>query len=362
MSSTNATVLIMAGGTGGHVFPGLAVARELIARGITVSWLGTQRGIEARAVPASGLPIEIDMILVQGVRHKGLLGWLLLPFRLLRAMIQAFRVLRRRRPAVVLSFGGFVAGPGGLVAWLTRTPMLIHEANAIPGFTNKWLAPLARQVLTGFPGGFGSFTHTRHVGNPVRSEIAAIEAPAARLASHGGRLRVLIVGGSLGARAFNDIVPQAFKLIPEAQRPDVRHQCGRDQRAATMAAYGGAQVDVMEFIDDIAAAYRWADVVIARAGAMTVAEICAAGGCAIFVPYPHAVDDHQTINASYLVSRSAAMLVPQAEFSPARVAELLQDFSGNPALILKMANAARALAVTDAARVVANVCEEVMHA
>jgi UDP-N-acetylglucosamine--N-acetylmuramyl-(pentapeptide) pyrophosphoryl-undecaprenol N-acetylglucosamine transferase len=270
--------------------------------------------------------------------------------------------MRRRKPALMLSFDDFVANPDGLVAWLTRTPVLIHEANAVPGFTNKWLAPMARQVLTGFPGGFGSFTHTRHVGNPVRNEIVTIEAPATRLAARSGRLRVLIVGGSQGARAFNEVLPQALKSIPSAQRPEVRHQCGRDQRAATVAAYGDVQADVSEFIDDMAAAYRWADVVIARAGAMTVAEICAAGVCAVFVPYPHAVDDHQTANARYLVSREAGTLIPQNEFTPTRAAELLQNFAGNPALIVKMASAARALAVTDAAQAVANACEEVMHA
>jgi UDP-N-acetylglucosamine--N-acetylmuramyl-(pentapeptide) pyrophosphoryl-undecaprenol N-acetylglucosamine transferase len=357
-----ATVLIMAGGTGGHVFPGLAVARELIARGINVAWLGTQRGIEARAVPASGLPIEIDMIVVHGVRNKGIVGWLLLPFMLLRAMAQAFRVLRRRKPAVVLSFGGFVAGPGGLVAWLTRTPLLIHEANAIPGFTNKRLAMFARQVLTGFPGGFGSFVSTRQVGNPVRSEIAAIETPTARLTGRVGRLRVLVVGGSLGARVFNEVMPQALKSMAPERRPQVRHQTGRDQRETTLAAYGDTRAEIVEFIDDMADAYRWADLVIARAGAMTVAEICAAGCCAVLVPYPHATDDHQTANARYLVTRNAATLVPQGEFSAARVATLLQNFADNTGLILETARAARSLAVPDAAKAVASACEEVLHA
>lgn len=355
-------VLIMAGGTGGHVFPGLAVARELIARGIKVAWLGTPRGIEVRAIPASGLPIEIDTIIVRGVRHKGFVSWLLLPFMLARAMTQAFRVIRRRKPAVVLSFGGFVAGPGGLVAWLTRTPLLVHEANAIPGFTNKRLAMFARQVLTGFPGGFGSLVSTRQVGNPVRKEIAAIEAPDVRLAGREGRLRVLVVGGSLGARAFNEIVPKALKLMAIDQRPDVRHQTGRDQRASTVFDYGDVRAEVIEFIDDMAAAYRWADIVIARAGAMTVAEICAAGCCAVFVPYPHAVDDHQTANARYLASRNAATLVPQSEFTPTRAATLLWDFASDRSRILKMACAARALAVPDAAQAVANACEEVLHA
>jgi UDP-N-acetylglucosamine--N-acetylmuramyl-(pentapeptide) pyrophosphoryl-undecaprenol N-acetylglucosamine transferase len=362
MSEARATVLIMAGGTGGHVFPGLAVARELLARNIKVAWLGTQRGIEARAVPASGLPIELDTIAVQGVRRTGAIGWLLLPFMLVRAMVQAFRVLRRRKPAVVLSFGGFVAGPGGLVAWLTGTPLLVHEANAIPGFTNKQLAMFARQVLTGFPGGFGSLVSARQVGNPVRSEIAAIETPTARLTGRVGRLRVLVVGGSQGARVFNDVVPQALKSMAPERRPQVRHQTGRDQREATLAAYGDVRAEVVEFIDDMANAYRWADLVIARSGAMTVAEICAAGCCAILTPYPHATDDHQTANARYLVTRQAATLVPQQEFTATRIATLMQNFADNRGLILEMARAARSLAVPDAAQAVANACEELLHA
>jgi UDP-N-acetylglucosamine--N-acetylmuramyl-(pentapeptide) pyrophosphoryl-undecaprenol N-acetylglucosamine transferase len=355
-------VLIMAGGTGGHVFPGLAVAAELIARGIEVVWLGTARGIEARTVPASGLPIVFETIDVRGLRHTGLFNWLLLPFTLTRAMWQAFKLLRRRRPDVALSFGGFVAGPGGLVAWLTRTPLLIHEANAVAGFTNKWLAPCARRVLTGFPDGFPTLAHSRQVGNPVRAEIAAIENPQTRLAARRGALRVLVVGGSQGAQVFNEVVPQALKLLPAASRPQVRHQCGREQRAQTLAAFGNAEVEVMEFIDNMAAAYAWADVVVARAGAMTVAELAAAGCCAILVPYPHAVDDHQTANARYLAARNAALLLPQRELSPPRLATLLQEFTDNRELIGKMAIAARGLAVIDAADSVASACEEVIHA
>lgn len=356
-------VLIMAGGTGGHVFPGVAVARELIKRGITVAWLGTQRGIEAHAVPASGLPIEMEYIRVRGVRHKGILTWLMLPFTLAYAMGQAFGVWRKQRPDLVLSFGGFVAGPGGLVAWLTRTPLLIHEANAIPGFTNRCLAVCARQVLTGFPDGFGSIAHSRQVGNPVRREIAALPAPSTRLENRSGRLRVLVFGGSQGARIFNEILPQALAQIPAAMRPEVRHQTGRKQADVTRAAYRDlAGVEVTEFIDDMAAAYAWADIVIARSGAMTLAEITAAGCCAVLVPFPHAVDDHQTANARYLSSRDAALLVPQSEFTVNRVATLLVEFQNNRALVQKMASAARALAVTDAAELVASACQEVLHA
>lgn len=355
-------VLIMAGGTGGHVFPGLAVARELIERGSAVVWLGTQRGMEARAVPASGLPIEMEWLRVRGVRRTGLFNWLSLPFMLIYAMGQAFRVLRRRQPDVVLAFGGFVAGPGGLVAWLTRTPLLIHEANAIPGLTNKWLAPFARKILTGFPNGFAWFTRAHQVGNPVRREIAAIAAPEARLANRSGRLRVLVIGGSRGARVFNEILPRALARLPEAAQPEIRHQCGHGQREATRAAYAGASADVSEFIDDMAAAYAWADVVIARSGAMTVAELAAAGCCAVLVPYPHAVDDHQTANARFLSERGAALLLPQSEFTAVRVTTLLQELNDNRALILTMARAARGFANSDAAQAVARACAEALRA
>ncbi len=359
---TGGTVLIMAGGTGGHVFPGLAVARELIAQQVRVVWLGTHAGIEARAVPGSGLPIEMEWITIRGLRRRGALAWLTLPFTLLRAMVQAARVLRRRRPDVVLSMGGFVAGPGGLVARLTCTPLVIHEQNAIPGLTNRWLAPLATRVLTGFPGAFGTLTTAQHVGNPVRAEICRIAAPRERLADRHGRLRLLVVGGSQGAQVLNDTVPVALAAMPAALRPEVWHQCGRDLRARTEAAYGGAAARVVEFIDDMAEAYAWADIVVCRAGAMTVAELAAAGCASILVPYPHAVDDHQTANARYLASRDAAILLPQAELSAARLAEVLGELAGHRDILLAMASAARACAMPDAADAVAQCCLEVLHA
>ncbi|HYM47231.1 MAG TPA: undecaprenyldiphospho-muramoylpentapeptide beta-N-acetylglucosaminyltransferase [Burkholderiaceae bacterium] len=361
MNSKPGCVLIMAGGTGGHVFPALAVARELINRGVRVVWLGTRRGLETRAVPASGLPIELKAIAMRGLRHTGVLNWLLLPFTLPRAMLQAFTVMRRCRPNVAISFGGYVAGPGGLVAMLTGTPLLIHEANAVPGFTNKWLALFARQILTGFPNGFISYAHARQVGNPVRAEIARIAAPEVRLANRSGRLRVLVVGGSQGARVFNEVMPQAIKLVPPALRPDIRHQCGRNQHVATYAAYGGARAEVFQFIDNMADAYAWADIVVSRAGAMTVTELAAAGCCSVLVPFPGAVDDHQTANARYLVSHDAAVLMPQMEFTPVRIATLLQELAPNRELIVKMAVAARGVAITDAADAVASACEEVIR-
>ena len=349
--------LIMAGGTGGHVFPGLAVARVLRARHIDVTWLGTRRGIEARLVPAADPAIRIEWINIRGVRGTGLVNWLLLPFTLLYAMWQAMGAIRRVRPDVVLSFGGFVAGPGGLVAWLLRRPLIIHEQNAIPGMTNRWLALVARRVLTGFPSAFGSLTAAQHVGNPVRAEVRSLPPPEQRMAGRASRLRVLVMGGSLGARALNETVPRALARLDAADRPEVWHQCGRDQQTPTVAAYAGLPgARVAEFIDDMAQAYGWADLVICRAGAMTVAELAAAGIGAILVPYPHAVDDHQTANARYLSERGAATLLPQSELTAERLAQLLQDLVGRRDVLLAMATAARACAVPDAAEAVVETC------
>lgn len=354
------TVMIMAGGTGGHVFPGLAVARRLREQGIGVVWLGTRAGIEARLVPAAGY--EIEYIPIRGVRGAGFLRWLLLPLRLNVAMWQALRVLRRRKPDAVLSLGGFVAAPGGLMASLLGIPLLIHEQNAIPGFTNRLLARLADRVLCGFPAAFGATANADHVGNPVRREIAAIGAPAERLAGHGGRLRLLVVGGSQGAQVFNDVVPQAVVQMLPAVRPEVWHQTGRDRQAATVRAYDGVAARVTEFIDDMAEAYAWADVVLCRAGAMTVAELAAAGTASILVPYPHAVDDHQTANAKFLSERGAAMLLPQADFTAPRLRALLTELAAGREAILKMALAARGCAVLDADDVVARECREAIRA
>jgi len=352
-------VLIMAGGTGGHVFPGLAVARRLLEKQARVVWLGTHRGIESQAIPSSGLAIDMEWLTIQGVRRKGWLRWLLFPFSLLFAMAQAYRVFRRRKPDVVLSLGGFVAGPGGLMAWLTRTPLLIHEQNAIPGMTNKWLAPLADQVLSGFPNAFGRHLVARPVGNPVRSEIAALQDPRDRLVSHRGKLRLLIVGGSQGASLFNEIVPLAVQTLPVVMRPEIWHQCGRQKAEAVAQMYGDIPAKTTEFIDDMAEAYAWADIVLCRAGAMTVAEIAASGSAAVFVPYLYAVDDHQTANARFLSDRNAAVLVPPQEFNKARLGELLVGFAGNRDLLIKMAQAARHLAVIDADETVANICLEI---
>jgi UDP-N-acetylglucosamine--N-acetylmuramyl-(pentapeptide) pyrophosphoryl-undecaprenol N-acetylglucosamine transferase len=355
-------VLIMAGGTGGHVFPALAVANQLRALGVDVVWLGTRRGLEARVVPAAG--IDMEWISIRGVRRSGVFGWVTLPFRLLFAMLQSWRAMRRRRPDAVLAMGGFASGPGGLVARLMRRPLLIHEQNAIAGLTNRWLAYIADVVMCGFPEAFGVLPGVRQVGNPVREEILALPLPAERMANRRGRLRVLIVGGSLGADVFNTTVPAAVRKLSSDLRPEIWHQTGRGKREATEKAYSKDAVTtiVTEFIDDMADAYKWADVVICRAGAMTIAELAAAGLASILVPYPYAVDDHQTANARFLAGRDAAILVPQPELTVSRLAELLQTFATNREMLLKMAVNARACAVPDATEAVVRLCMEVSHA
>ena len=354
------SLLIVAGGTGGHVFPALAIAELLRHRGVTVTWLGTRQGLEARVVPAAGF--AIDWLTIRGLRRSGIGSWLLLPWRLTVATWQAWRVLRRRRPRAVLAMGGFVAGPGGLVAWLTRTPLLIHEQNAIAGLTNRWLAWAADTVMSGFPQAFGALPGVRHVGNPVRAEIVRLPVPAERLAGRHGALRVLVVGGSRGAQVFNQMLPKALTQIKPEWRPELWHQAGRGQTDGLVHAYkaAGGGVRVNEFIDDMAAAYAWADVIVCRAGAMTLAEIAAVGLAAILVPYPYATDDHQTENARFLSERDAAILVPESEFSAARVAELLEGFASQREVLVKMAGHARACAMPDAADAAVQLCMEAM--
>ncbi len=351
----------MAGGTGGHVFPALAVARYLRERGISVVWLGTRNGLEARVVPAAGF--DIEWITIRGLRRSRLRDWLLLPFRLLLGMSQAFRIIRRRRPAAVLAMGGFVAGPGGLVARLLRTPLLVHEQNAIAGFTNRWLVLVAHKVMCGFPNTFGALSGAHHVGNPVRAEILALPVPEARSPPAAG-CRVLVIGGSQGAQIFNEVIPAAMKLLPRQLHLEIWHQTGKRQHEETERAYKGMPmpVKVAAFIDDMAQAYSWADLVVCRAGAMTIAELCAVGLASILVPFPYATDDHQTANARFLAERDAAILVPETEFNPTRLADLLQGFASTPALLLKMAKNARACAMPDATEMVARLCLEAMHA
>jgi len=353
----SAPVLVMAGGTGGHVFPGLAVAAALKAREVPVVWLGAEGGMEQTLVPKHGIAFEA--IEVRGVRGKGWLRKLKLPFELARAFWQARAVLKRVRPRSVLSMGGFAAGPGGLAAWWLRRPLVVHEQNSIPGLTNRALAKLAQRIYTGFPGAFAG--RGQWVGNPVRAEIAALAAPEQRLAGREGPLRLLVIGGSQGALALNRVLPQALALIPQEARPQVWHQCGQRLIDDALLGYRKAGVDarVVAFIDDMAAAYAWADVCLCRAGALTLAELAAAGLGALLVPYPHAVDDHQTANARWLTQAGAAALLPEAALSAEGLAQQLGELSADRTQLLAMASAARALARTEAAQAVAQGCIEV---
>ena len=353
-------VLIMAGGTGGHVFPALAVAAELSARGIAVSWLGTQRGLEARVVPAAGYPLEI--MRVSGIRGKGVMTMISAPFMLMVALFQALTIQLRLRPRAVLGMGGFAAGPGGVIAWLLRRPLLIHEQNSVAGMTNKWLAPLARVVMEAFPGSLPARRNAVHTGNPVRAEITRLPAPSERFAGRSGALRVLVIGGSLGARALNEVMPAAVGQLAADQSVQVHHQTGSADLESVQAAYAALDVDARidatadAFIEDMAAAYSWADVVICRSGALTVAELAVVGVASILVPFPHATDDHQTGNARFLADAGAAILMPQDTMSAEKLAGLLGDFSRQRDMLLEMACRARELAMPDAARRVAEHC------
>ena len=364
MSSVHARpILIMAGGTGGHVFPALALARLLRARSYEVIWLGTQRGLEARVVPAER--IQIEWLSVGGLRGKGVMTLLAAPFRLALSLSQALRVMWRHRPVVVVGLGGFVTGPGGVAAWLTRRPLMIHEQNAVAGFTNRCLSHLAREVLEAFPGSFGSGVKARAIGNPVRQDISAIAPPALRFADRTGPIRVLVIGGSLGAVRLNSVVPQALarlKQLALAQIPaiDVRHQAGERWIDAGRQSYAsaGVRADVRPFIEDMAEAYSWADLVICRSGALTVSELAAAGVGAILVPFPAAVDDHQTHNAQYLVKEGAAVLIADRDLTAERLCDELQRLCAGRAKLLAMAERARQLAKPESAEELAKSCLE----
>jgi UDP-N-acetylglucosamine--N-acetylmuramyl-(pentapeptide) pyrophosphoryl-undecaprenol N-acetylglucosamine transferase len=349
--------MIMAGGTGGHVFPALATARVLRRRGFDVVWLGTERGIEARLVPAEGIPVE--WLSVSGLRGKGIATLVAAPFRLFIAVTQALRAMRRHRPSVVLGAGGFASGPGGVAAWLTRRPLVVHEQNAVAGLTNRVLARLAVRVLEGFPGSFGRGVHAERVGNPVRPEIAAVAPPERRLANREGPLRLLVFGGSQGAARLNAVLPAALAQLPPELRPDVLHQTGTRGLDETIAAYRSRSIDadVRPFIDDMAGAYGWADLAVCRAGALTVAELAAAGVPAVLVPFPAAVDDHQTRNADQAVTAGGAVLLPESRLTPLSLAEVLRGLleAGRPQLAA-MGIAVRRNAIIDADERLADAC------
>jgi UDP-N-acetylglucosamine--N-acetylmuramyl-(pentapeptide) pyrophosphoryl-undecaprenol N-acetylglucosamine transferase len=338
-------ILIMAGGTGGHVYPALAVADALRERSFDVVWLGTRRGIEARVVPAAG--IDIEWVDVAGLRRKGLISIVAAPVKLLRALSQSLSIMRRRRPAAVLGMGGFVSGPGGQAAWLTRRPLIVHEQNAIPGLTNRLLARLARVVLQAFPGSFNRDAET--VGNPVRPSIAALAEPAERFRDRSGPIRLLVLGGSQGALALNRLVPEAIALLPSERRPAIRHQCGPRTASVALEAYRehGVDAEIIEFIDDMATAYAWADLVVCRSGALTVAELCAAGLAALMISYPAAVDDHQTANATPLADAGAGRILKQAGLTAESLATAI-DAELDRERLLDKAEKARALAHPDA--------------
>lgn len=345
--------LVMAGGTGGHIFPGLAVAEALRAKGWRVHWLGNAKGMEGRLVPPRGFAFE--SIEFGGVRGKGPLTLALLPLRLLRAFWQSIRVVRRVKPDVVIGLGGYITFPGGLMGVLLGKPLVLHEQNSVAGLANKVLAGVADRVFTAFP---DVLKKARWVGNPLRAAFLQQDAPAARFAGRSGPLRLLVVGGSLGAKALNEVVPQALALIPAEQRPQVLHQSGAAQIDALRANYQAAGVDaeLTPFIEDTASAFANADLIVCRAGASTVTEIAAVGAAAIFVPFPAAVDDHQTTNARFLVDRGAGLLLPQQDMTPERLARLLQKADRNT--LLQWAHQARQLARTDATDQVAAACEE----
>ena len=344
-------IAVMAGGTGGHVFPALAVARRLTDAGYRIVWIGNRNGIEAGLVPKHGF--EMAWVSFSGLRGKGLLTKLLLPFNLLVAFAQSLAILLRLKPHAVIGFGGYISFPAGMMAALLGKPLLLHEQNAIAGLANKVLAKVADVVMTAFP---DTLPRALWSGNPVRPDIMALPAPAARYGARNGPLQLLVLGGSLGAQALNQVLPQALALLPPAQRPLVTHQSGPVHLEALRRAYAAAGVDaaVFPFIDDMAGAYAKADLVICRAGAMTVSEVACAGVAALFVPYPFAADDHQTVNATFLAGRNAALLVQQSALTARGLADQLRMLTRVRCSALGMR--ARELARSNAAQDVANAC------
>ncbi|MEE4216259.1 MAG: UDP-N-acetylglucosamine--N-acetylmuramyl-(pentapeptide) pyrophosphoryl-undecaprenol N-acetylglucosamine transferase [Xanthomonadales bacterium] len=391
MNRAGQGVLIMAGGTGGHIYPGLAVADSLRAAGIPVRWLGARGGMECDKVP--GADIELDVVDISGLRGKGVASWLTMPLKLLRAVYQAFRVLGEHRPCCAISFGGYAAGPGGLAARLRGIPLVVHEQNRVPGMTNRSLARFASKVLQAFPGSWEEKQQAITVGNPVRRAVVELDAPEKRLAGRQGPVRILLTGGSQGALALNRLLPGALGLLAGSHEFEVRHQAGPRWVEETRAAYAAAGIpcgsgfsreaeradgarsvipegliaaeaaptrwaEVTDFIEDMASAYAWADVVVCRAGALTVSEIAAAGVAALFIPFPHAVDDHQTRNAEFLVESEAALLLQESHTDARKLANVLSPLVGDRARLASMAMRGRAVAVPDSADRVAALCRE----
>lgn len=346
------TLMVMAGGTGGHVYPAMAVADALMDKGWRVTWLCTEGGMENRLI--ADKPYDKAMITMKGVRGKGIIGWLKLPMRLLLALNQAYQGIQHSKPNLVLGMGGFAAFPGGIVAKLMRIPLVIHEQNSVAGLTNKVLSKLANQILAAFPAAFGA--RAQLVGNPVRADIVKVQKPVERFSGRQGALRILVVGGSLGAKALNTILPEAFSAFDHSEI-EVMHQAGEKHIADLEAAYAAAEIEVktVAFIQDMAAAYDWADLVICRSGALTVAELSAAGVASVLVPFPFAVDDHQTTNGQYLVDHDAAVMIQQRDMSVEWVVALIKKM--NREKCLAMAERALALGKPQAAQTVASICE-----
>jgi UDP-N-acetylglucosamine--N-acetylmuramyl-(pentapeptide) pyrophosphoryl-undecaprenol N-acetylglucosamine transferase len=356
-------ILIMAGGTGGHVYPALAVADYLRGKGIPLFWLGTKRGLEARVVPARGY--QLLTINIGGLRGKGLLKWILSPIILLIALLQSLLILVRIRPGAVLGMGGFASGPGGVAAWLMRIPLCVHEQNAIAGLTNRILARLADTVMQAFPGAFPDHVKVHTTGNPVRLEIGKVPMPDGRIhISNTEPMRLLVIGGSQGARRLNQIVPEALAGLSTETHLEVRHQTGGAFYAETAAHYRALNLNgrLEPYIEDMAEAYGWADLVVCRAGALTIAELAAAGAASILVPYPYAVDDHQTANAHHLVDNGAALLLPEPDLTRDNLGRLLRELYESRTRLLLMAQHARARAKPQATAEVAEACLEAAYA
>lgn len=352
-------VLIMAGGTGGHVFPGLSVANYLRNQGIAVEWMGTQRGLESRVIPEANIPLHC--IEITGLRGKGIKALLAAPFKISKALLQAQRIIKKVNPDIVIGMGGFVSGPGGLASWLSGYPLIIHEQNAKAGTTNKILARFAKKVLEGFPATFKPSSKVVTIGNPVRTEIEHLPPPQKRLNEERNSFRLLVLGGSLGAQALNEIVPKALAKLTIEERPEILHQTGDKHFDATETAYksNNIQSKLTPFIKDMAQAYGWADMVLCRAGALTVAELCSVGLGAIFVPFPYAIDDHQTANANFMVKQDAALCIQQRELTEGRLADIVRQFAQSPEQRLAMADAAYQLRTVNVAEKIFNICKEI---
>ncbi len=358
----NKTIIIMAGGTGGHVYPALAIADNLKARGYNLLWLGTSKGLEVSVTSRHDYPLL--KINVAGIRGKGISRLAFTPFMLARALLQTLIIMMRVRPAAVIGMGGFVSGPGGIAAWLTRRPLLIHEQNAIAGFTNRLLAPFAVSIMTGFPGVFKKSGKLTVTGNPVRTDIINIPKPQQRFHQRTAQpLKILIFGGSIGAKRLNEVIPQTLATLREELQFEIRHQSGQQHLSATEKTYRGLrlQAEVIPFINDMAGAYTWADLIICRAGALTVAELSSCGTASILIPFPYAVDDHQTENAQYLVKAGAAVLIQETQLSIGKLRKVLLRLCRSPEQLLQMAVRARDLAKPEATEIIAKLCMEAAH-